>query len=452
MQIQRDPDNGDVTTTTLGEITTVEQTDGHGQLASAYAAYSSTPLYAEEILERDALGRIVLRRETVQGTATEYGYAYDNADRLWQVSIGGAIEREYGYDANGNRTALVMSSGTETCSYDAQDRIASCDDTLYEHNLVGQRTRKTVQNTVTRYDYDVLGNLRQVELPDGRVVEYEIDGQNRRIGKKVNGVRQWGLLYQTELAPIAQVDASNRAVSVFIYATWKHVPDYMIKDGRTYRFVLDHLGSVRLVVDAEIGTVEHRLDYDEFGNVLNDTNPEFQPFGFAGGLHDSDTGLVRFGVRDYDPEVGRWTAKDPGLFIDGTNLYAYVNNDSINRTDPSGLYGTNDCSYYQQRCAESGGWYYCTLAQKACDWFWNSEDPDPDSDDDFEGWARCTRQCLQDCDRVQDDGRHPWSGGQTVCPAKPDPATDEFWDRGSFECHAACYVGCAAWGIGIGGP
>ena len=34
-------------------------------------------------------------------------------------------------------------------------------------------------------------------------------------------------------------------------------------------------------------------------------------FGFAGGIYDPDTELVRFGARDYDPRVGRWTTKDP---------------------------------------------------------------------------------------------------------------------------------------------
>jgi len=39
------------------------------------------------------------------------------------------------------------------------------------------------------------------------------------------------------------------------------------------------------------------MDYDAFGRVLNEVNPGFQPFGFAGGLYDDDSGLVRFGVR-----------------------------------------------------------------------------------------------------------------------------------------------------------
>jgi RHS repeat-associated protein len=80
------------------------------------------------------------------------------------------------------------------------------------------------------------------------------------------------------------------------------------------------------------------MDYDEWGNVLADTNPGFQPFGFAGGLYDPDTGLIRFGARDYDPESGRWTAKDPIQFAGGApNLYSYVRNDPVNRIDPTGL-------------------------------------------------------------------------------------------------------------------
>jgi RHS repeat-associated protein len=65
--------------------------------------------------------------------------------------------------------------------------------------------------------------------------------------------------------------------------------------------------------------------------------------GFAGGLYDTDTGLVRFGARDYDPSVGRWTAKDPILFGGGqTNLYVYVGNDPVNFVDPRGLSSLGD--------------------------------------------------------------------------------------------------------------
>lgn len=57
-------------------------------------------------------------------------------------------------------------------------------------------------------------------------------------------------------------------------------------------------------------------------------------------MQDSDTGLIRFGFRDYDPSVGRWTARDPIGLSGGDNVYGYVQNDPVRLIDPSGLLGT----------------------------------------------------------------------------------------------------------------
>jgi RHS repeat-associated protein len=73
--------------------------------------------------------------------------------------------------------------------------------------------------------------------------------------------------------------------------------------------------------------------------VVEDSNEGFQPFGFAGGLYDRDTELIRFGARDYDPKLGRWTAKDPILFGGGdSNLLCYVGDDPVNGLDPTGTF------------------------------------------------------------------------------------------------------------------
>lgn len=93
-----------------------------------------------------------------------------------------------------------------------------------------------------------------------------------------------------------------------------------------------------MVVNTTSGAIIQELSYDEWGNILSDTNSGFQPFGFAGGLYDPDTKLVRHGARDYDPAIGRWTSKDPiRLTGNDPNFYNYVVNDPINLIDPTGL-------------------------------------------------------------------------------------------------------------------
>jgi RHS repeat-associated protein len=165
-----------------------------------------------------------------------------------------------------------------------------------------------------------------------------VDGSNRRVGKKVNGTLVKGWLYADQLRPIVELDGSGSVVARFVYGAGGGAPDYMIRGNNTYRFVKDHLGGVRLVLDAASGAVAQRLDYDAFGRVMLDTSPGFQPFGFAGGLYDYQTGLVRFGFRDYDSEMGRWTNKDPIGFRGGdSNLYSYSGSDPVNYLDPTGL-------------------------------------------------------------------------------------------------------------------
>ncbi len=113
----------------------------------------------------------------------------------------------------------------------------------------------------------------------------------------------------------------------------------MKKDGQTFRILSDHLGSPRIVINSSTGEIVQRIDYNTWGVMTGNTNPALHPFGFAGGLHDRHTGLVRFGARDYDPVTGRWLGKDPIGFAGGdTNLFGYVGGNPVNAIDPLGLW------------------------------------------------------------------------------------------------------------------
>jgi RHS repeat-associated protein len=344
LTLTRNAQNGLLTGATLGNLTDSWSTNVFGERTGATAAFSGTNVFAQQ-LTRDQLGRITEKTETIGGVADTLTYGYDLAGRLTEVWKNGVLTAGYTYDGNGNR--LTGPVDTTTYTYDAQDRLAQWSalnppsSTVYGHTANGERVTRTTGGQTASYDYDALGNLMGATLPNGTRIDYLVDGRNRRIGKKVNDVLVQGFLYQGRLRPIAELDGSNALVARFVYATRANVPDYLIKGGSTYRIITDPLGSPRLVVNAATGETVQRMDYDEFGKVTNDTNPGFQPFGFAGGLYDPQTQLVRFGARDYDAETGRWTAKDPIGFEGGDpNLYAYVFSDPINRTDLTGTQPT----------------------------------------------------------------------------------------------------------------
>jgi RHS repeat-associated protein len=104
--------------------------------------------------------------------------------------------------------------------------------------------------------------------------------------------------------------SSGGAISQrFVYGTKPNVPDYIVASGTSYRVISDERGSVRLVVNASTGAIVQQIEYDEFGNVLSDSSPGFQPFGFAGCLYDGATQLCHFLARDYDAQIGRWLSK-----------------------------------------------------------------------------------------------------------------------------------------------
>jgi RHS repeat-associated protein len=364
LTLTRDPANGLLrgTSITSGSGTITDMIDygtgNHfGEVQHYTAKHNGTPFF-ERAYTRDALGRITSVTETITlppdppATTTTY-YTYDAAGRLFQVcpDAGCATPTaEYHYDANGNRIAPTYTAqGNVSTTYDAQDRLLSMTAgptaTTYEYTANGELWKKHEGSATTIYTYDALGNLRHVELPDGTAIDYVVDGRNRRIGKKVNGalVRQW--VYQDQLEPVAELDGAGNLIAEFIYGSKSHVPDYIVRDGQTYRVISDHLGSVRLVVNVVNASVVQYLDYDAFGVVTTDTNSGWQLFGYGGGLYDPEhpaapapgSGFVRFGARDYDPKTARWSAKDPiGFSSHEINLYAYAASDPMNRIDSSG--------------------------------------------------------------------------------------------------------------------
>lgn len=110
----------------------------------------------------------------------------------------------------------------------------------------------------------------------------------------------------------------------------------VIESGQPKFLLGDHLGSQRLLVDGATGNVENTFDYVPFGGLIRaNANPEV-PRMFTGQELDQETGLYDFHARLYDPALGRFYGTDPAG--EGDSPYAYVGNNPINATDPTGMW------------------------------------------------------------------------------------------------------------------
>jgi RHS repeat-associated protein len=98
-------------------------------------------------------------------------------------------------------------------------------------------------------------------------------------------------------------------------------------------FLTDHLGSTRALVSST-GSIIGTMDYDAFGKPLGQMATRYQ---YAGREWDPDTELYYYRARWYDPAARRFISEDPIGLNGGINLYAYVENNSVNFTDPMGL-------------------------------------------------------------------------------------------------------------------
>jgi RHS repeat-associated protein len=336
--ITRNAGNGLPESVNGGTLSQTRSFNGYGEVDNYSHTVNGNNVY-DVSLTRDNAGRITQRIEVVGAETITWDYAYDDLGRLIEVKKDNIVVEAYAYDANGNRTLETNTARGITdkaFDYTNEDHIITAGDDVYVFDEDGFLTQKATLQGTNTYDYSTRGKLLSVSLSDGRSITYDHDPMGRRIAKKIDGTVIEKYLWRDNTTLLAVYDGSDSLIERFNYADGR-LPISMLRGGTTYYMMYDQVGSLRVIVDS-VGTIAKRIDYDSFGNIINDTDPGFTiPFGFAGGLHDIDTGLVRFGARDFDPSIGRWTAKDPIDFAGGDiNLYGYVLNNPVNFVDPEG--------------------------------------------------------------------------------------------------------------------
>jgi len=194
----------------------------------------------------------------------------------------------YSYDGNGNLTA---SSTGGSFSYNAKNQTTAV--TWGGQTLSGMAYAATDQSErtaagSTTYDSSPLG--LQISRTSSQSTYFLRDGKGNLIGERTPDGSHW----------------------------------YYLKDG---------LGSIVAVINGAGGTIGHRYSYDPYGKVTTSTGSTANPFGFQGGLLDP-TGLVKFGARYYDPNLGRFTQVEATPFV--IDSYPFAADCPVNYRDPSG--------------------------------------------------------------------------------------------------------------------
>jgi len=320
---------------TLGEET---KPQNWGNKSKRERKAGATPYFLQ--LDLNDTHRIESRTERINGRRETWEFEYDDAGRLTSVIGDTGWCEDFEYDDKGRRKAdyaVGREPFMRSYQYTDDDRLLAVDTLQFEHDALGFRSAKINGESVTRYkyskDYRLLGAL----LPDGREITFDHDEHGRRQARYVNGTLDEAYQWKDFI----RLDRFKDEVNdwQFHYDKEERIPYKATVNGTDYTLYYDQVGSLKAVV-SPTGNVVKAIQYGPFGNILWDSNPTLRvPIGFAGGVHDPDTGFVRFGWRDYDPDTARWTAQDPiGDAGGDADWYGYCLDDPVNTTDSSGLF------------------------------------------------------------------------------------------------------------------
>ncbi|MGW4800661.1 RHS repeat domain-containing protein, partial [Nonomuraea sp. NPDC004297] len=310
---------------------------------------------------------------TVAGGPAPYrqSFAYDTAgNRVSETRHGVAGQadtvRTYTYSpaGQGNRLTKVVQSGgagsrTDTYAYDATGNTVT-------HDAGG---------TSRTFDWDAQGQLSKI-AESGAAAEFVHDADgNRLIRKDATGATLY--LPGTEVRLSAGTTAATR-----YYAHAGRTVALRSATGLTY-LTEDHQGTAQIAIDAETQQSRARR-LTPFGAERG--GPVVWPGekGFVGGTKDP-AGLVQLGVREYDPDTGRFVSVDPVLDLadpQQMNGYTYANGSPVTNSDPDGklcrrINGDMECSNGDGiiRVPTKNGYKVvgpsgppCYLVPRACGW------------------------------------------------------------------------------------
>jgi RHS repeat-associated protein len=170
---------------------------------------------------------------------------------------------------------------------------------------------------------------------EGRITHYFYDAFNRRLMKQQEGQEEELFIYQGQ----EEVGRWKSGAFQELRLLGKNQRNPMVAleiKGESYVPLHDLSGNLVCLLNHH-GQVIERYRYTAFGeSEILGPNGEWppssavgNPWQYASKRLDEETGLVAFGMRYYEPTLGRWITSDPAGDVDGSNLYAYVHNSPL---------------------------------------------------------------------------------------------------------------------------
>lgn len=228
-----------------------------------------------------------------------------------------------------------------------------------------------------QYAWDAENRLRSMTASSStpsdakKKLEFVYDFQGRRIQKKVYSWNGGSSSYQLSTTNryiydnwnlIAELDNSGSLIRSYV---WGSELRMISEGGNHYAVGSDGKKNVTNLVQLGTGALAASYEYDPFGNLLRSTGEYAtkNPIRFSNKYIDSETNLIYYGYRYYNPQTGNWPSKDPSEEAGGNNLYGFVGNDPVNSVDHLGLWKRND--------NWTGGWdnYSGSVTAEKCDTF-----------------------------------------------------------------------------------